>query len=189
MPERHYFSLRYAIPGYTLILLVVATNYVPLFRALETASVGTFFGAFLAFLSLLTGSALGFLVAQIWWCYFKSKKKNIFGIKELRSTLNVFVEAYHLPKETRKCRLQIGAVLDYVFNLYKPTELRIAERKWDMYHLLSTAMLTLIIKWSLGIFFRLYSEAFLFHLSFSIYGNEGVSGQSYLLKLLSSRLL
>ena len=54
MPERGYFSFRYSIPGYTFILLVIAVNIVPLLTILSDASIGPFFGAFLAFVKKLT---------------------------------------------------------------------------------------------------------------------------------------
>jgi len=61
MSERRYFSLRYTVPGYTFILLVIGINYVPLIEFMKTTGAPEVFGAILAFASLLTGSALGYL--------------------------------------------------------------------------------------------------------------------------------
>lgn len=78
LSERGYFSLRYAVPGFTLILLVLGINYAPLTVLLNNLN-NVDFGTFLAFFSLLSGSAIGFLVTQIYWFLFQ-KKKGILGI-------------------------------------------------------------------------------------------------------------
>lgn len=91
MPEREYFSFRYAIPGYTFLLLVVLINYIPLLTILRATGAGQVFGAFLAFLSLFTGSAIGFLVSQFWWLYF-SHGDRIFGVNGYETLRNFLIE-------------------------------------------------------------------------------------------------
>lgn len=95
MSKRDYFSVRYTVPGYTLILLVIGINYFPFLKILETTEFGSVFGAFLGFLSLFASSALGFLVSQLYWWRFLSKCA-LFGVKEFGNTLNVLVEKYDL---------------------------------------------------------------------------------------------
>jgi len=78
---RTFFNLRYALPGYTFILLILLINQrmllylfleiAPKFQLSDTALslVGIFFG----FLTLLSGSPLGLLVSQYWYfIYFVS---------------------------------------------------------------------------------------------------------------------
>lgn len=67
MSERQYFSLRYAIPGFAFILILIGINFVPLLKFLEEIpAFKDSFGAFLAFFSLFSGSAIGFLISQFW---------------------------------------------------------------------------------------------------------------------------
>jgi hypothetical protein len=86
MSQRHFFSFRYSIPGYTFIVLVIGTNYVPLFEVLTARGFESVFVAFLAFLSLLSGSAIGFLISQFWYWKFQ-KKIGIFGVKQFESAI------------------------------------------------------------------------------------------------------
>lgn len=141
MSRRDYFSVRYTIPGYTLILIVIGINYVPLLRFLEITGLESIFGAFLAFFSLFAGSALGFLVSQLYWWWFLSKGA-LFGVKEFKKTLNALVEKYDLirPPWNKDTQMEVYALFDYVDNSVekgKEKLLGLEARRWDMYHLLS----------------------------------------------------
>lgn len=166
MAERQYFSLRYAIPGYTFILLVVLINYVPLLEILTSHGFESAFGAFLAFLSLLSGSAIGFLSSQFWWWKFQ-RNVGIFGGKEFERAFRAFAEKYK-PEKTSlaECnkdeKRQLLAAFDYVSHLeIKEKLLILAERRWDMYHILSSTYHTLWIASLVGLLCRIYYEYFL----------------------------
>jgi len=78
--ERTYFSFRYAIPGYTFLILVLLINIEFLFSQMKLFSeIITIFGIILGLLSLLSGSAIGFIVSQLWYlvynCYYKRYRK------------------------------------------------------------------------------------------------------------------
>ena len=71
MAERSYFSLRYAIPGYTFLLLFISINYRVVLSSFQTGKmIPEFLDMFFAFLIALSGSAIGFPVSQSWflWC-------------------------------------------------------------------------------------------------------------------------
>ena len=181
MPEREFFSFRFAIPGYILILFIIAINYVPLLRIFETSEAGEVFGAFLAFLSLFSGSALGFLISQFSWYRFDSKGR-IFGIKRCKKATNAFIERLEdrtgqkivipdINPEKRKVLLDLSHILDYIILTTQGgkgkerAEDRLwsyAERKWDMYHVFSSTRLALILGFGLGTTFRIYYELFIF---------------------------
>lgn len=155
--ERQYFSLRYAIPGYTFILIVVIINYVPLLAILKTRGFEPVFGAFLAFLSLLSGSAIGFLVSQFWWCRFQ-KNRSIFGVERFREiTIEAFTNRYEtIRAHTDNERRMIIAACDYVsHSKTRKNLLDLSERRWDMYHLLSTTRDTLWIAFTVGVLCRI----------------------------------
>ena len=166
MSERQYFSLRYAIPGYTFILLVIVINYVPLLEILTTHGFESAFGVFLAFLSLLSGSAIGFLVSQFWWWF--QRKVGIFGVKQFEKTLRAFAKKYKLKKPpliqwNEDEKRQLLAAFDYVSHSETREKiLTLAQRRWDMYHLLASTFHTLWIGSAAGILCRIYYEYFLF---------------------------
>lgn len=164
MSERTYFSLRYAVPGYTFILLVIGINYIPLWEILKRSGIESTFGAFLAFLSLLGGSAFGFLVSQFWWWLFQ---KN-FGVYE-RKPVKALIDRYKLTKSPKsKPKKGVLAVYGYIIHSKREKGVHIyTERRWDIYHLLSSELYTLLIGAVLGLICRVFLEVFLFKVYFS----------------------
>lgn len=163
MSERQYFSLRYAVPGYALILVVIGINYVPLLELLKITGLNSAFGSFLAFLSLFAGSALGFLISQVWWCKY-NEEGGLFWIKETEAQLNMLIDKYRLiePKDKIK-KKKVLMAFDHIVQSKKNRELNpFAARRWDMYHLLSSTYYTLWIALGLGVLFRIYYEFHLF---------------------------
>lgn len=162
MPERSFFDLRYAVPGYTLILLIIGINYVPLFEITRRFPIQSeTLGAFLGFLSLLGGSALGFLISQVWWWSFQRNLKEYGMCEKLIETL---IDKYKLniPQKAEEKR-GIITICDYVIHSNKEEKIfRYVERRWDMYHLLSSEWYTLIVGSILGIFYRVLSHFVLF---------------------------
>jgi hypothetical protein len=166
MSERQYFALRYAIPGYVFILIVIALNYVPLLKILEASGISDVFGAFLAFFSLFSGSAIGFLVSQVWW-FMWQKKCGILGEEAYDTSIKAFCENYGLknPKSIsdKNDKREFITALDYVCHFCVDEKLvKVGERRWDIYHVLSSAFHTLWIGLIVGIAIRLYYGIYLF---------------------------
>lgn len=163
MSERQYFSLRYAIPGFTLILVFIAINHVPLLKIMKATEVSEIFAASLAFLALFSGSALGFLISQGWWWWFQYKV-GIWNIVKFENAISAFFEKYDLEKpcDTDEKR-KFLSVLDYVAHSNADEKiLALAERRWDMYHILSSTHHTLRIGIVTAIICRfLFCEYFL----------------------------
>jgi len=169
MSERTYFSLKYAIPGYTFILLVIGINYAPLIKIIGSISTEVF-AAFVGFLSLLGGSAIGFLVSQFWWYYFQSNG-GIFGVEKYKKPLKFFCEKYKIiyPKKFKE-QNKVTSIFDYVgFSEARSEDdpmLRLATSRWDMYHLLRAALWALGLGLLAGILLRIYFEYYLFNMLF-----------------------
>jgi hypothetical protein len=149
MSERSYFSLRYAIPGYTFMLLVIGLNYSPISASLSDNST---FSTFLGLVSLAGGSALGFLISQLWWRTFQ-RSGGIFGIHELRMSMDLLIARYGLidprVEEHQHEAMRLTAIFDYLSfseRVYETKNeiMRISTRRWDMYHLLSSTFYTLV---------------------------------------------
>jgi len=148
---RGYFQYRWAIPGFTFILVVLGVNLIPLIEFLK-AGVSEGFGVLLAFLSLLTGSALGFLVTQPYWYCFN--KRGISGLRGFENVHQILAKYhYDLDKDTEE---RGDAVLDFIIYLHKDDKfLDYAQRRWDMYHLLSSTCWTLEVSLIIAYFCRI----------------------------------
>lgn len=170
MSERTFFSLRYAVPGYSFILVIAAINHQPLLKLIPT--IGELFSIFLA---LLSGPALGFLISQIWFYLFK-RDGGIFGIKELKPAWETLTKKCNvrLPDKANSYyheRVErLGTMLDFIFieAANKPNEkiYEYAQRRWDMYHLIISTRNTLVLASATGIILRVYFEIFLFGAQF-----------------------
>jgi len=164
--ERVYFSFRYAIPGYVFILVVGGICYVPLFEVFKQTEVSTVLGAVLALLYLLSGSAIGFLISQVWWwCY--NVKGGFFGIPGFIRIESVLSEYGFLPPKRlgeREKRDVMEAISDFATNLRADDEklLSYATRRWDMYIVLSSTYYSLLLGLIAGTVLRIGSEIFFF---------------------------
>lgn len=71
MSERTYFSFRYAIPGYTFLSMILLINIEFFITYIKQISdTITLFGIILGFFTLLSGSAIGFIISQIWYSIY-----------------------------------------------------------------------------------------------------------------------
>lgn len=155
MPEgdyREYFSLRYAVPGYTFMFFFAVINYVPLLRS----SLGLLVG----FFSLVTGSAIGFLISQFHYWRF-TKNSGMLGTNELKSLEDTIIDLYHpeLPEGCAERRRILNALLDFsICQSEKLTQRmqKFISRRWDMYHLLSSTSVALGLGWGFGLLCRVF---------------------------------
>jgi len=165
MSVRGYFSLRYAVPGYTFILLVVTINFVPLsvFLAKQTnlVELAPVFGALLA---LLSGSAIGFLIGHPWWWLFHKRGglPNFACVEHLK-------KKRHLPADLDDRK--VLHVFDYILHVGVHSDSKTKGlslylfRRWDMYVLESCTMTSLILGTVTGFLIRIVTEFSLFQSS------------------------
>jgi len=157
MPERSFFDLRYAIPGYSFIIWILGINHVPLL-ALEVFELESAFGAFLALLTLLGGSPIGFLVSQWWWWSFQRKVKEY---DDFEASVQALRKKYGVIKpEEKEGKKKVLTIHDYVIHSEKND--RIHEynaRRWDMYHLFSSERVAIRLATLCGFLYRfLYQD-------------------------------
>lgn len=152
MSERAYFSLRYALPGYTFVLMVVMVTLPELYMILFQKEQVAFAVAFLTFLSLLSGGALGFLVSQVWYVVFNSF---IMGRhpERTRKMMEKLVKKYNLIDD----RYQRVVFTDYIYRLNENEKLRnIIERRYDLMHLFGSTLVSTITGYLSGVCVRIY---------------------------------
>lgn len=157
MSERGYFSFRYMTPGFTFLLVVVSINIVPLFKLATHSDIGTFLG----FLSLAAGSAIGFLIAQIWMLKYMQRGR-ILGITELQP-IEQLLRAKCIQHGLRGQlgRAELCAILDYMTS--RRTQKHVWDymtRRLDMYHTLKATIYALGMGSVVALIFRLYFERF-----------------------------
>jgi len=74
MSERSFFDLRYAVPGYTFLLFfILILNEVVLYLLqilTRSTTSETLTGFLVSILTLLSGTTIGFLVSQPWYCFY-----------------------------------------------------------------------------------------------------------------------
>jgi hypothetical protein len=149
--EREYFSVRWAIPGFILILIVGAVNYVPILAFLRIISTtesssDKILEALLTILPfLLSGPGLGFLVSQIWF----KRNDPILRRKEFNSLVKYLKKkclALHRVPNKKNQRLRImEAFSDFAVYLIRGQKLlNYAHRRWDMCILLGSTYWALI---------------------------------------------
>jgi hypothetical protein len=163
MSVRGYSSLRYAVPGYTFILLVVTVNFVPLYTLLGKQGNLTELASVLgALLALLSGSAIGFLVGQPWWWGFHKRG----GLTQFRCVQHLRATR-HLVSDTKV----ILHVFDYVphAGTHSDSQKRGLSlylfRRWDMHVLLSCTMAALVLETVAGFLIRIFMEIYVFQSS------------------------
>jgi len=163
MSVRGYFTLRNAIPGYSFTLILLILNAVPLIKILEIYQISDFLVASLTFFTLLSGSAVGFLISQIWWFYWQGHA-GILGDKEYENTVKAFQEVYgiNIPsKDQIRARRLVVSAMDYAdhtkISRNHKELLTLTERRWDMFHTLSSTFVALILSLILGVFISVFS--------------------------------
>ncbi len=167
MANRDYFSLRYAVPGFSFILIIIGLNYLPIFSfILRSDTNNSGLGIVLSFLSLFAGSAIGFLISQVWFLWFNALKLDSRRInkhfEDVISKTTGWKQKKWLLKsilrrngEERERASVMSAIIDYLLLTEKDEErLNFCQRKWDLYHLLSCTLVSLLMGLGLGLIFR-----------------------------------
>jgi hypothetical protein len=169
MSERGYFSQRNLIPGATFLLLLLAYNLAPVIRMLERQQATS--SLFAAAVALIGSPAFGFLVSQLWWCYFQGRVKTWSW-----EPVQFLIRKYNLlpnRKRDKEAKRRDLMVYDYVLH----SELHsgkggkkglsiYAHARWDNYILLSTTKFSLALGAFVGFMVRVISWYFILGDSF-----------------------
>jgi hypothetical protein len=172
MADRDYFDLRYAIPGFTFLLFVILINYSPIIALLSGSDNPyiTLATAFLTFVTLLSGSAIGFIISQIWFLGH-NKQGGIMHLKDLAKLKTRFNEKFK-PKfealtEVEKNRYY-DLMVTYILHHQNSERQKFIQRRADIYQTLSCTALALFLSVCVGAPLRLYFEYTVFYGSFLI---------------------
>lgn len=168
MSERSYFDLRYTISGFVFIILILGLNYFPLFVLLKSTEMTEIVGAFLAFFTLFSGSAIGFLISQVWWCIWE-KRGGLLGDKYHRKSFETFEKKYDIgfPSE-EAMKNEFHTAIDYATHLVDKKILTVAKRRWDLFHILSATFYSLWLGLVFGFIIRICFQFILFDGNFSV---------------------
>lgn len=149
MPERTFFTLRYALPGYTFVLVALLVAYPKLESIIlnnATPIDVTLVSAFLAFFTLLSGGAIGFIVSQVWY--------NLYHFcvlsHDVRKARKFLEEKYNLTKDTHH---QV-VFLDHVFHLSSKETIAYMGRRFDLKHTLGSMLSATFIGSLFGLLVR-----------------------------------
>ena len=135
MSERTFFTLRYALPGYTFILVTVLINFSRLQSLVKTEV----FVAFLAFLYLLSGSAIGFLISQSWYIFYNDVVPIRFKLRNVQTFLAC---RFGIRREGW---IQFTVFLDYTLLLSEKQMVEYIRRRWDLMHTLGSTLFATLI--------------------------------------------
>ncbi len=145
MATRDYFSLTYAVPGFVFTLVVAGLNFSPILTILSNTQIGSQqigdFGIVLSFLSLFASSAVGFLVSQLWFTYFHLRKVYVSVLSDVFEDMKAVFGWKQNAKDNIEKTI---TVLDYML-MTEATDhnWNFAQRKWDIFGLLSCTMYAL----------------------------------------------
>lgn len=155
--ERTFFSLRYTIPGYTFLLILILVT-MPKLLVLFTASLSTdLIGMFLGF--LLSGPPVGFLVSQIWYVLFKSDclmKSGFWRTLCLSKGMDVQKERREFLRSKYNLKEQYHQELtfsDYLHTLLGKTGdpwRDYTERRFNLMHILGSSFFSAIFSTVVG---------------------------------------
>jgi hypothetical protein len=147
MPERTFFTLRYALPGYTFILVTLLVAY-PKLRMLSVPNHNVeLIGAFLAFFTLLSGVAIGFLVSQFWYVAHNSFLLRCF----LPETRKLVEDEFGLVKDPKRQMV----FLDHIHHLQDPETVTYTQRRFDLFHTLASSLFAIFFGLLCGVLVRI----------------------------------
>lgn len=148
--ERTYFSFRYTLPGFTFLTLILLINSdFLILQIIQYPDSNTLFGIILGFLTLLSGSAIGFIISQPWYIFTNFFLKS-HGIIMGRESYRILNKIYNLeeisdPFTVMTCFLtsKIPERMTKYFN-----------RRNDMFHSLGSTLSAIIGGLYLGYYLR-----------------------------------
>lgn len=151
---RTFFTFRYALPGYTFILIVVLVAYPNLQDIFLGNNVTSLVAAFLAFFSLLGGGAVGFLVSQFWYMFdFRFRYGRYGRLLELRKDLE---KLYWLRNKGKDYRYDQVLFLDHMLHSFSKGKFKeYAERRYDLMHTCGSTLFATVLGYGIGFLIRI----------------------------------
>jgi hypothetical protein len=150
MPERAFFDMRYAYPGYTflLILLIAAARYILLVLKTTPQLVNPeLLAALLGVAFLLNGAPVGFLLSQPWYIF---QRRCLWPRKEY----------FELVKKTlpgNPDRLDVIVAADFlIYRSANDEDIKYIQRRADLMNVLGSESIAIMAGVVTAIFLRCY---------------------------------
>lgn len=148
MSERNFFNIRYALPGYTFILIMIlVANPVIIETLVGLTEVHFLITAFIAFFTLLSGGAIGFLISQVYY-FFHNSCFNRFSLLDTRKFLK---KEFKLVDNTH----QEVVFLDYLFHQSDERTINYVTRRFDLQHTFGSTLFAIGFGVIFGIYFKI----------------------------------
>ena len=161
--ERSYFAYRWAIPGFTFILIIISLNHHVLIQSIVLQDgVPAFPQIFFGLLALLSGSGIGFLISQIW--HFLHESFDLY-YGAPRKPYQTTIELYELERGFKKKndKKRISSFFVYLLNSSSNQKqlTDLLSRRGDLYHLFGSEITSLFSGLLLGWIIRFISHCWL----------------------------
>lgn len=146
MSERTYFNFRYALPGYTFLILILVVNLEYfLLRINQLSNIFpetiTLFGFFFTFISLLGGSAIGFLISQFWYVV-----NNHYNKKYRYAKRRSYKKLHNIIKYTDDITHSISIMTYILYSKVEEKEvIKYVNRLGDMYNALASTFVSICL--------------------------------------------
>lgn len=156
MSSRNYFTRRDAIPGFTFLIIILVMNYTPLLNVIHYLPIQPLVGAVLGFLTIMSGSAIGFHVSQLWWSWYQWRNAHYD-----RRPYQTLIKEYDLTrckdKESIKAVIAVyGYFFHKVLGCKEKSELvKYCQRRFDLFHTFSATIFSIILGLFFGIGYRI----------------------------------
>jgi hypothetical protein len=156
MSGREYFDLRYTVPGFVFILIIVGVNYSIIVNLFTRQGVTDVFSISISIITLFASSAIGFLISQVWFGYYHLRRvyAKIIRMKGKKLEDSLITNFGWIKKEKADAETdyRLGSAIDYILNTQCNDNLfRFFQRKIDLFHTMSSICVSFILGLSIGI--------------------------------------
>jgi len=149
MASRSYFDYRFSLPGFSFLLIIVLINLrFLIYYSVEKKIMFDLMGLMFGFISLLSGSALGFLISQFWYFIFNYVLKINYILKK-RPHYSFLIKNFENYKEKDK----LLSLMNYmIISLIKDKRMSdYITRRTDLFNILGATGTSLFLGFVSGI--------------------------------------
>lgn len=157
--ERSLFNLRFSVPGFIFIILFLLINPGFLSKGallgLSIEETQGFFTIILGFLTLISGSTLGFLISQAWWLVWDFSGAHYGGtrFRERREPYQILVNDYSINNN----RNDLRTVHNYLAHIKSNEQIKLyLTRRWDSFILLGSSAFAILLGLGIGYLMRIF---------------------------------
>lgn len=146
-----YFELRYAVPGYSFILVLLAMIAPTLMVILKNNALAdtglSLLGVALGFATLLGGSAIGYIVSQPWYFLFERCLGGALGTNGIGTPFVLLNNNF-----ANRTLSELSAIRDFLLNKYaNPMVMTYLERRWQLVNTLGSTAVSMVLGMIIGL--------------------------------------